>query len=128
WTFVLWGLWHGGLLVLNRTVASRAFERAGRGPGLARAGGVAATFVLVALGWVLFRATSLGQAFGLLGAMLSLRGGARLAILSPVEALLVAGVLALLVAADLARPRAAGVFRAVTEWPWFRVVAPLGDV
>lgn len=54
WTFVLWGAFHGLLL---------AAERAGIGYGrLPRPLKVAATFILVTLGWVLFRARDLSHA------------------------------------------------------------------
>ena len=54
WTFVLWGAFHGLLL---------AAERAGMGFGpLPRPLKVAATFALVMLGWVLFRARDLAHA------------------------------------------------------------------
>lgn len=64
WNFVLWGLYHGVLLVGHRLV-----EPALAGPGrlLARAPGlwwllrVAAMFMLTCYGWLLFRASSLDQ-------------------------------------------------------------------
>jgi D-alanyl-lipoteichoic acid acyltransferase DltB (MBOAT superfamily) len=67
WTFVFWGGYHGALLAL-----SRALERAGilRADGKvslpARAASVAMTFGLVCGGWLLFRAESLPQAWGML--------------------------------------------------------------
>ncbi len=63
WTFVAWGMWHGLLLVLERL----GKERFGVAPkGLV---GNACTFLLVLIGWVLFRADSVGQAFSFLGLM-----------------------------------------------------------
>ncbi len=63
WTFVLWGVYHGALLIIERA------------SGLARvqgftAGRRAATFVLVVFGWVLFRAADLGEFARVAGAML----------------------------------------------------------
>jgi alginate O-acetyltransferase complex protein AlgI len=55
WTFVLWGAYHGALLVLYR--ASAAWWD--RIPALVRQ---LTMFVLVVLGWVLFRATDLTMA------------------------------------------------------------------
>ena len=66
WTFVLWGLYHGLLLVGERlTGVSRwADERL----AVARR---AFTFLLVVLGWVLFRSQGLGQAGDFYAAMAS---------------------------------------------------------
>ncbi|MEM7350306.1 MAG: MBOAT family O-acyltransferase [Acidobacteriota bacterium] len=69
WTFVAWGAFHGVLITashaLSRIEALAAFHR----PGPALQGRVITvfkwglTFYLVLLGWVLFRATSLGSAW-----------------------------------------------------------------
>lgn len=78
WTFVLWGLYHGVLIAGyhlltygRRRPAGRAATRATNFSAAARrvAGGMLATgltFGLVSLGWLLFRSTSLDQAFALL--------------------------------------------------------------
>ncbi|MEE3371400.1 MAG: MBOAT family protein [Planctomycetota bacterium] len=55
WTFILWGLFHGALLVLNAL-----WKKVGRRmPAVAA---ISLTFVCVQLGWVLFRAPSLVRA------------------------------------------------------------------
>lgn len=73
WTFVLWGAWHGGWLILERifigdTDSSRPTDRARRARSFL---GIVYTGVIVFFGWVLFRAPSLavaGEFFrGLLG-------------------------------------------------------------
>ena len=71
WTFVLWGLYNGGLLVAERLggVARLPDERL-------EAPRRAATFVLVVLGWVLFRAGGIGDAVDVYSAMFSFEGGA----------------------------------------------------
>ena len=67
WTFVLWGGYHGVLL---------AIERSGLGgrtlAALPRVVRVGSTFLLVLVGWVLFRSTSLGEAIAYLGRMTGL--------------------------------------------------------
>jgi len=64
WTFVLWGAYHGALLVVHRLREERGGSATPRfGPVLAQIG----TFHLVVLGWVLFRAPSLGDAIAALG-------------------------------------------------------------
>jgi hypothetical protein len=66
WTFVVWGALHGVYLVMSRLTAA-ARERTGLALGLAhhplvlRGWRVVATFHLVALGWVFFRASSLAD-------------------------------------------------------------------
>lgn len=64
WNFVLWGLYHGVLLVGHRLV-ERALARAGRllapAPQLWWLIRVASMFLLTCYGWLLFRATSLDQ-------------------------------------------------------------------
>jgi len=66
WTFVLWGCYHGLLLVIERVLRARwGFQ--GRGP-LAQL----VTFVLIIFGWVIFRLESLGQALDYSAVMLCL--------------------------------------------------------
>jgi len=57
WTFVLWGVYHGVLLVVERGIGW-LFPR-GTGDWLRRGVGVVLTFHLVVLGWVLFRSPDL---------------------------------------------------------------------
>jgi alginate O-acetyltransferase complex protein AlgI len=63
WTFVLWGLAHGLLLVLERLGLDRAIAR---WPAALQH---AYVLVLVMATWVLFRAEGVGQAFSYLAAM-----------------------------------------------------------
>ena len=58
WNFVAWGAWHGLFLTVDK--AAERFPRAAPPRWLA----VPLTFLLVALGWVLFRARTLGHALG----------------------------------------------------------------
>src|SRR5690606_23471351 len=65
WTFVAWGAYHGGLLIIERLLGI------GRDPE--RRGGVAAqarTVLLVLLGWILFRAEDIGSAGAFAAALL----------------------------------------------------------
>jgi alginate O-acetyltransferase complex protein AlgI len=64
WTFVLWGVYNGTLLVAERLTGIAALPDA-RAAALRRAG----TFVLVVLGWVMFRANSVGDAIDFYKAM-----------------------------------------------------------
>jgi alginate O-acetyltransferase complex protein AlgI len=58
WTFVLWGVYHGGLLVLGRLVP---VPRALAGRWMAPVW-ILLTFLAVCVGWVLFRAQSFADA------------------------------------------------------------------
>lgn len=73
WTFVLWGALHGMLLVLNHAWTRLPFSRAAfwSWPPV-RAGAVLATFAIVTLVWVPFRAQGLDDTLALWTAMLPL--------------------------------------------------------
>jgi alginate O-acetyltransferase complex protein AlgI len=76
WNFVLWGGLHGLLLGMERARGKRSFYHR-----LPRAARVVATFLLVNLSWVFFRAADLPAALGYLSAMFgvgSQTGGAQL--------------------------------------------------
>jgi alginate O-acetyltransferase complex protein AlgI len=66
WTFVLWGVYNGALLVGERLTGVRTLAD-DRATALRRA----LTFLIVVLGWVLFRASGLGDAGDVYGAMFS---------------------------------------------------------
>ncbi len=71
WTFVLWGAWHGALLLGQRGLGALK-RRLGWGvfTGLAyRVSAIGAFFLLTSAGWVLFRAPDLDVAVAMLGAM-----------------------------------------------------------
>jgi alginate O-acetyltransferase complex protein AlgI len=79
WTFVLWGAWHGLLLVAYRGWEQVVGRRrlSGRIWRFVR---VSVLFHLVCVGWILFRASSIGEASQVLGAI---GRAARDAILQP---------------------------------------------
>ena len=68
WTFVVWGAYHGVLLSLNR-MAGRYWEQVPLWPRRA------VTFVLVVIGFVVFRSDTIGMAATLLGHMFSWHAG-----------------------------------------------------
>ncbi|MFO1402735.1 MAG: MBOAT family O-acyltransferase [Steroidobacteraceae bacterium] len=69
WTFIVWGFYHGLLLVLQRRLAALRLPRLAAAPATALSMGL--TFVLVCIGWVLFRSPSLAHAFGYLAGIVS---------------------------------------------------------
>jgi alginate O-acetyltransferase complex protein AlgI len=68
-TFVLWGAWHGLLLAIERLR-----RNASPPPALPRPLAIASTMVLVIVGWVLFRASSLEVAARMYAGMIGLFG------------------------------------------------------
>jgi alginate O-acetyltransferase complex protein AlgI len=66
WTFLAWGLYHGALLVIERSQGWSGVPAGARAVIARRA----ITFLLVMLGWVLFRAPNLGSAGTMLWHML----------------------------------------------------------
>lgn len=62
WTFVLWGIYHGLWLVAERMFLSKFLKRLG-------IFSVIITFLIVVIGWVFFRAETVGQAFSFIGHM-----------------------------------------------------------
>jgi D-alanyl-lipoteichoic acid acyltransferase DltB (MBOAT superfamily) len=68
WNFVIWGLYHGALLVLYRVWHQvRGEARGSRTSSIRNALGVAFTFVLVTIGWVPFRAPDFAATWQVLG-------------------------------------------------------------
>jgi alginate O-acetyltransferase complex protein AlgI len=63
WTFVLWGAYHGVFLIADKMFLSSAQRR------LPRTVNVLITFILVTIGWVLFRAGTIEQAAWYIKAM-----------------------------------------------------------
>jgi len=68
WNFVIWGLFHGGFLALERTRFGSLLERL---PAVLRHGYV---LLVVGVAWVFFRAVDLDHALGYLSAMAGLGG------------------------------------------------------
>lgn len=93
WTFIVWGAYHGAILVWERTLG-RAFLKALWSP-FAHAYAVTAA----ALGWVLFRCTSLGHAAFFFKALMGLGVGA--SDMNPPERFLTHGVVAALIVGSL---------------------------
>lgn len=68
WNFVIWGAFHGFFLILDRLFLLRFYERIGSLPSML------ITFAITLIGWVLFRAESMGQVSGYLQGMLGMDG------------------------------------------------------
>lgn len=68
WTFILWGAWHGFWLALERALG---FKQASWSRLM-----VLPTLLIVILGWVMFRADNVGEAFGFYQGMMGMNGWA----------------------------------------------------
>ncbi|MEM1078159.1 MAG: MBOAT family protein [Pseudomonadota bacterium] len=97
WTFVVWGVWHGGLMALERALGAKT-----RATVWPRALAWPLTMTFVVLGWVVFRAESLGAALSMYGGMFGMNGLAMrpelITLTAPTEALclLLGGALSVL--------------------------------
>ncbi len=68
WTFIVWGAWHGLWLVIERALGRRPFYAA-----LPACVQILATFFLITIGWVIFRAETLSEAGRMLVVMFTPR-------------------------------------------------------
>ena len=68
WNFVAWGVFHGTFIVLDKLFWIKKSKPLGRIPH------VLITFVIVSIGWVLFRADNLSYAFHYIGNMFFMNG------------------------------------------------------
>jgi alginate O-acetyltransferase complex protein AlgI len=76
WTFVLWGLYHGLLLILERALGRKTLYA-----GLPKSVQIMMTFILISIGWVFFRSPTLADALHRLAIMFTgaaAQGGASL--------------------------------------------------
>lgn len=71
WTFILWGLWHGLSQVIEKALGQQKCEY-GRFGRIVK---ILITFIIVDLGWVLFRMPSVGDALDVIRRMLTLSSG-----------------------------------------------------
>ena len=65
WNFVLWGAFHGMFIVADKMFLLKVLDRIGKVPA------TILTFIVVNIGWVLFRAENIGHAFEYYKAMFS---------------------------------------------------------
>jgi alginate O-acetyltransferase complex protein AlgI len=70
WTFIVWGMYHGALLIIERASGLRATESSVNFAAIRRA----ITLLLVMVGWVIFRSPDLGYAVDYLTVMFTPHG------------------------------------------------------
>lgn len=69
WTFILWGVWHGGIMAIERALGAK--NKSSVYPALIA---WPLTMLFVIVGWVMFRAPSVAEAFTVYAGMLGLNG------------------------------------------------------
>lgn len=69
WMFVIWGVLHGGFLIVERALAGRVRTIMRNMPSLRAALAGAVTFLAVSLAWIFFRSPDLGTATELMGVL-----------------------------------------------------------
>ena len=74
WNFVLWGVFHGTFLILDRLFMLDILKKMGRIPS------ILLTFLVVVLGWVVFRAETVGDAWHFYQALFAFRQGTTAAV------------------------------------------------
>ncbi|MCD6066870.1 MAG: sugar acetyltransferase [Bacteroidetes bacterium] len=65
WTFIIWGIYHGVFLILERMFLLKVYERIGKIPA------VLITFFIVVIGWIYFRADSVHYANAMVSRLFS---------------------------------------------------------
>ena len=68
WTFIVWGLYHGFFLVLDKMGMQKMLAKIGKLPA------VALTFFVAMIGWVIFRAENMGYAFSFIRKLFAFDG------------------------------------------------------
>lgn len=128
WTFVIWGVWHGFLLLLNQSILRQVFPKTTTGGAEAmwfRVIGILLTFVLVHLGWVFFRAPSVEQALGILHRLVVPSGGLRPTFLRENDVLWVGILFTALVASHAWQIFAGRPANRSSSQAWLRWVRPV---
>ena len=100
WTFVLWGAYHGLMLLIERATGVGRGHDAERGPHLI---GRIRTIALVVFAWILFRSPDLPYALGYMEALLRPAGGLTLEVALALDPL--AGFALLIGVASVLLPR-----------------------
>ena len=77
WTFLVWGMYYGCFLCIERALSAGRWSRVQLPPALRWA----ATMLIVMVGWVFFRAPDLGHALHYLAAMSGLAGAPQSAVM-----------------------------------------------
>lgn len=104
WTFVLWGIWHGTLLLVNSSPIGSIFASDDKPTSrMRRAISLVLTLSLIQAGWLLFRARTIPQALDMLTSLFTMRGGSHPALVRENVVLFVVAVFVALLVAQWVR-------------------------
>lgn len=105
WNFVIWGLFHGALLAIERAMRAPRASRDCESTGWRRLLRQIATFHLVCVGWVFFRAADLKTAIHILKGSILWEDNLHIPYLGTAEAMIIISTLVFLFAEALAGPK-----------------------
>lgn len=110
WTFIVWGCWHGLLLVLNQSLLKNVFILKSKKMSVGifhvrRACAMAVTYLSVNLAWILFRSPTMPDAVNMFSSIFTLKGGLRPSIIRENGILIIATILLSLMIMQLMRER-----------------------
>ncbi len=77
WTFIVWGLYMGVFLILDRLILLKYLKKAGKVPS------IAITFFILMIGWLIFRSQTLDEAWSLIGGLFRFHSGESMVWLNP---------------------------------------------
>ncbi len=77
WTFIVWGAYMGVFLIVDRLFLLKYLKKAGKVPS------IALTFFLLMIGWLIFRAQNLDEAWFLIRRLFQFQGGENMVWLNP---------------------------------------------
>lgn len=83
WTFVAWGAYHGLFLIADRIFLLKFYKAIGKLPSML------ITFLIVIIGWIMFRAENIGQFWDYVTTMFSFKSGETLFVNNQVWTLLI---------------------------------------
>lgn len=69
WTFIFWGAYHGLLVCFYKLTKKKTPSLSREGRGGSKYLNILIVFILVTIGWMVFRCDSIGHFFGMLGAL-----------------------------------------------------------
>lgn len=95
WTFCLWGIWHGLLILFQNTIGKSLFFRT---EGSRKVIAMIITCIGVNIGWLFFRAESIGHIIKMMQSIFMLEGGLEPIILQKKEILLILFYITVLIA------------------------------
>lgn len=77
WTFIIWGAYMGFFLIIDRLFLLKFLKKTGK------SGSITITFIIITLGWVIFRSENLHSAWFFIQRMFAFQGADNMVLLNP---------------------------------------------